>query len=153
MKRTTDVQEIESAKRGNLGQLLLRAARLYNETCVERVQEFEPRFSVAHTKVFPFLPLEGGIRPTELADKLAMSKQAVNQLLNDLEGMEILERCPDPTDGRARLVRITEHGREYMLQGLGVLKGLERDLADALSQESVEQLKGHLQDVLSFLEE
>jgi DNA-binding MarR family transcriptional regulator len=117
------------------------------------VQQFEPRFSLAHTRLFPHLELEGGVRPSDLALATDMSKQAVNQLLNDLESIEAVRREPDPSDGRAKLVFLTEHGRELMLRGLGVFKEVEKEISDAVSPKSVEATKASLHDLLTFLEE
>ena len=55
-------------------------------------------------------PTAEGLRPTELADRLQVTKQSVNDLLHDLEARGYLVREPDPTDGRARVVRLTEKG-------------------------------------------
>lgn len=153
MANTSLVDEIERAKHNNLGQLLLRAARLYNETCVARVQEFYPGFTVAHTTLFPHLEFHRGVRPTELAQRLGTSKQAVNQLLNDLERMGTIERIPDPSDGRAKLIVFTQEGKGAVLTGLAVLKQLEQELTERLSPETVSQLKGGLAGLLKVLED
>ena len=145
------MSELERAKTGNLGQLLLRAARLYNEASVGRVQAFEPRFTVAHTSLFPHLDLEG-TRPSDLASRLGISKQAVGQLVQELVEMGTLEKVPDPADGRAKLVVFTDEGREAMLRGLGVLKGVEHDVARHLGDQQVELLKGQLEGLILWLE-
>jgi DNA-binding MarR family transcriptional regulator len=51
-----------------------------------------------------------GLRPSEIATRNQLSRQAINDLLSDLEKGGYLERIPDPTDGRARIVRFTERG-------------------------------------------
>jgi DNA-binding MarR family transcriptional regulator len=149
---TESIQEVEEAKERNLGQLLMRAARYYNEICVSRVQQFEPRFTVAHTRLFPHLDIEGGTRPSDLAKRLGMSKQAINQLLNDLEKMGVVRREPDPNDGRGKLIIFTEEGHKSMVKGLGVLKSLERELSDELTEPEVERTKDTLEQILEFLE-
>jgi DNA-binding MarR family transcriptional regulator len=50
-----------------------------------------------------------------------VTKQAVSQLVDDLEAMEVLERVVDPDDARARRVRFTSRGRAGLLDGLAVL--------------------------------
>lgn len=147
------MKSLENAKRGNLGQILLRTARLYNELAVTKVQqEIEPRFTVAHTTLFPHLDLEG-TRPSLLARRLGTSKQAVGQLVKELEKMDMVTRIPDPEDGRARLVVFTDRGKASMIEGLGVLKQVEREAAEALTEPVVEQLKANLETLLDYLEQ
>ena len=146
------MNDLEQAKKGNLGQLLLRAARLYNEQGVLRVQEFAPNFTKAHTALFPHLDLEGGTRPSELARRMGTTKQAAGQLVNDLVKMGALARVADPDDGRACRVIFTEMGREFMVRGLGVLKTVESEVEDSLSPDSVSELKKHLEALIEVLE-
>src|SRR5437870_13649002 len=49
----------------------------------------------AHLNVFQY-PGPQGVRPTELAAQLRISKQALNYLLGQLEHLGYLERRPDP---------------------------------------------------------
>ena len=46
-----------------------------------------------------------------LADQLQITKQSVNDLLRHLEQHGYITRQHDPTDGRARIVRLTAKGR------------------------------------------
>lgn len=50
-------------------------------------------------------------RPGEIAATARLSKQATNDLLRELERLGYLERHPDPTDGRARIIQLTKRGR------------------------------------------
>lgn len=51
-----------------------------------------------------------GTRLTELAEAAQVTKQTAGFLVDQLERAGYVERIPDPTDGRARLVRLTERG-------------------------------------------
>jgi DNA-binding MarR family transcriptional regulator len=53
----------------------------------------------------------GGTRLMVLAQRARIAKQTALTLVNALESAGYVERVPDPTDGRARLVRLTERGR------------------------------------------
>lgn len=59
---------------------------------------------------------EGVDRPSDLAGKLDVSKQAAQQLLKALVQKGIVEVRPDPANGRQKQVVFTEYGRE--LQGV-----------------------------------
>jgi DNA-binding MarR family transcriptional regulator len=66
-------------------------------------------FDAAYLKVFQY-PGPQGSRPSELATRLRMSKQALNYLLGELERLGYLERRPDPDDQRARRIALTTRG-------------------------------------------
>lgn len=48
-----------------------------------------------------------GVRATDLAETFGVHKSTVSRGLASLEQHGLVERVPDPTDGRARLVRLT----------------------------------------------
>jgi DNA-binding MarR family transcriptional regulator len=64
----------------------------------------------AHHNVFQFIEPEG-TRVTVLADRAQMSKQSMAELVAHLEDHGYAERVPDPSDRRAKLVRLTDRGR------------------------------------------
>ena len=58
----------------------------------------------------------GPLRICQLAELEAISQPGMTTLVNRLEAAGQAERVPDPTDGRATLVRITELGRTVLAQ-------------------------------------
>lgn len=52
----------------------------------------------------------GGTRVGELAERAQVTKQTAAFLVDQLEGHGLVERVDDPTDARARLVRIAPRG-------------------------------------------
>ena len=83
---------------------------------------------------------------------MGISKQAVGQLVKELEAMGMVGRVPDPEDGRAHLVTFTETGRLWLVKGLGVLKEVEGEVLSWLGCDQVEQLKRLLQTIVHHLE-
>jgi DNA-binding MarR family transcriptional regulator len=63
----------------------------------------------AHVSLFRHPTLDG-IRPTDLAHEMRISKQALNDVLRDLERQGYIRREVDPADRRSRLIRLTEKG-------------------------------------------
>jgi DNA-binding MarR family transcriptional regulator len=55
-------------------------------------------------------PTPDGLRPSEIAARAQMTKQAANRLIRHLEHRGYLTLEPDPTDQRARVVRLTKRG-------------------------------------------
>jgi hypothetical protein len=64
----------------------------------------------AHLNVFRY-PGPDGTRPSKLAARLRMTKQAVNYLLGELERLGYLERRPDRDDARSKRIALTRRGR------------------------------------------
>ena len=65
---------------------------------------------LVHHNVMAHVTYEG-IRLTDLADKAGITKQAMSELVVDLERLGYLQRTADPRDGRAKLIGFTEKGR------------------------------------------
>lgn len=132
---------LDHAKRESTAQLLFRCARLVNELALATMPGSSegPRPRAAHTSLFPHIDLEG-TRLTELARRVGISKQAVGQLVDDLEAMGVVERSPDPVDGRAKRVCFTPRGRQGLFDGLRHLRTVEAELADAIGTKKMRAL-------------
>lgn len=68
----------------------------------------------------------GPVRPTMLARVIGISSQAMSQILGDLVMAGIVVIMPDPTDGRARIVQLTEGGAAYLRTARQILADMER---------------------------
>jgi DNA-binding MarR family transcriptional regulator len=88
-----------------------------------------------HGCVFGFIDLEHGSRLTDLADRSRLTKQAVGEAVAELERKGYLERVPDPVDGRAKIIKLTERGREAALTGRRLFAEIEREWAEQLGEE------------------
>ena len=102
-----------------------------------------------HGCVFGTIDPEHGSRLTELADRAMMTKQTVGEVVSDLEQRGYLERVPDPSDGRAKIIRFTERGQGAYLIGREVIDGIERDWAERYGEERVAALREVLEAVIS----
>jgi DNA-binding MarR family transcriptional regulator len=65
-----------------------------------------PYVRMPHIALMAHMTVEG-LRITEFADLMQVTKSAASQLVTFLESRGLLERVPDPKDGRATLVRAT----------------------------------------------
>ncbi len=85
----------------------------------------------AHVSLFRHPTLDG-MRPTDLAAEMQISKQAVNDLLGDLERQGYIRRDVDPADRRSRLIRLTAKGMKLedtvRLAAQDAERQLEREL-------------------------
>ncbi|HYP78109.1 MAG TPA: MarR family transcriptional regulator [Polyangiaceae bacterium] len=132
---------LEARKRESVAQLLFKCARLVNERAIARVNDlpYAIRLRASHTNLFPHLDFEG-VRITELARRLDISKQAISQTIAELESMDVVETIPDPSDGRARLARFTDKGKQAIMQGLGVLRGIETEMERSIGKPKFDAL-------------
>jgi DNA-binding MarR family transcriptional regulator len=85
-----------------------------------------------------------GSRPSELAARLGMSKQAVNYLLGELERCGYIERRPDPDDLRSRRIALTERGEAVGLVMREAVTEVEREWEAKLGRKQFAQLRGLL---------
>ncbi|PBC23746.1 MULTISPECIES: MarR family transcriptional regulator [unclassified Mesorhizobium] len=86
----------------------------------------------------------GGMRQSALIERSAISKQAIQQLLDGLEADGIVERLPDPQDGRGKLVRYTRKGLDALRDGDRVKIEIERRYIGRLGAERFTALMGAL---------
>jgi DNA-binding MarR family transcriptional regulator len=94
----------------------------------------------AHLYVFQ-LPGPDGVRPTELAARMNMTKQATNHLLSGLEARGYVERIAIPGDGRARLLRLTARGRKVAQIMQDSSRSLEDEWARHLGRPQIERIR------------
>lgn len=88
-----------------------------------------------------------GMRLTELAERAGMTKQGVGEAVTDLERLGYAERVPDPNDGRAKIIRLTERGAEAQRVGFEVIGEIEREWAERYGAERIDALRAILLDI------
>lgn len=101
----------------------------------------------SHQVVFASLGRDGA-RLTELAARAAMTKQAMGQLVDDLERLGYVERIPDPIDGRAKIVRLTDAGLLFLGDAAEVVSAIWRDYADLCGERELLRLQSRLGSLL-----
>ncbi len=82
-------------------------------------------FDAAYLPVFAY-PGPQGMRPTDLAARMGVSKQALNYLLGELERLGYIERRPDPDDLRSRRIVLTPRGTSTV----PVIRGAVSEMED-----------------------
>ncbi|CAA9285673.1 MAG: Transcriptional regulator, MarR family [uncultured Friedmanniella sp.] len=83
----------------------------------------------------------GGSRVTHLAAAAQVTKQTAGFLVEQLERAGYVERVPDPTDGRARLVRIAARGSAAREKALPALAEVEAQWLAHVGPERMAQLR------------
>ena len=96
---------------------------------------------------------EGGLRLTELAERAHTTKQAMRYTVNQLQTAGYVERVPDPTDGRAKIIRLTARGWVVRRLADEIIASLEGECARQLGEARMRQFEGLIKEVTSVLEE
>jgi DNA-binding MarR family transcriptional regulator len=99
-----------------------------------------------HGCVFRFVRGEG-MRLTELAVLAGMTKQSVGEVVDDLAARGYVERFPDPADRRAKLIRLTERGKEAQGIGFGLFSAIEKRWGERYGTERIAQLRQLLEEI------
>jgi DNA-binding MarR family transcriptional regulator len=100
----------------------------------------------AHLNVFQY-PGPEGARPSELAARLRISKQALNYQLGELERLGYLERRADPDDLRSKRVVLTRRGTAAIRAIREAVGDVEATWAKQLGYDRFAQLRGLLVDL------
>jgi len=101
---------------------------------------------ITHGCVFGNIDPEG-TRLTDLAERARMTKQSVGEVTSDLEQRGYVERVPDPSDGRAKIIRLTERGRAAQALGVGLIDEIEQEWAERFGAERVAALRDALEAI------
>ncbi|XVV06141.1 MarR family winged helix-turn-helix transcriptional regulator [Actinosynnema sp. CA-248983] len=72
-----------------------------------------------------------GTRATDLARHSGQHKQVIGKLLDELEALGYVERRPDPTDRRAKLVVPTDRGIDHMTKADEIMAAIDARHAEA----------------------
>ena len=103
----------------------------------------------AHDAVFAHLPPEG-LRLTELAERARVTKQAMGELVDDLERKGYLHRRPDPTDRRAKLIEFAPRGWDALGAAVRAFDDIEAELTREFGSDPLTQLRQVLQRIAAI---
>jgi DNA-binding MarR family transcriptional regulator len=106
----------------------------------------------AHGCVFGNIAPDG-MRLTELSELAGMTKQGVGEAVSDLERLGYAERVADPSDGRAKIIRLTDRGQAAQRVAFAIIADIEREWAERFGAERVEQMRELLIDLVAPAEQ
>ncbi|MEQ8858664.1 MAG: MarR family transcriptional regulator [Pseudomonadales bacterium] len=123
---------------------LLRAYYWMDESLQNGLIEagFQPR---TRTQTMILINISNGItRAAELARVLGVSRQAIQQQINELERDDLVTQIPDPEDRRANRIVFSERGSRLINAALTTLRAAEQALAMRLGYDAVRNLRNAL---------
>jgi DNA-binding MarR family transcriptional regulator len=125
----------------NIGLLLFIPYRNLEKRLFDRLREagFDD-FTPAQARVCQRIAEEGS-RITDLAEAANITKQSAGFLVEQLERAGYVERVPDPTDARARLVKVADRGRAAAVIADAMVAEIEAEWEQYLGKTRMRQLK------------
>lgn len=141
----------DSPAEERLAQLFRRAydrmrTRVYREAREQGFADLRP----AHSSLLRNIDPEGS-RVVDLADRAGMTKQSMAYLTERLAKLGYVEIGPDPDDGRAKRVALTQRGRSAVTILANLSLQIEADLARTLGDEELAHLHHIMRRVLGTL--
>ena len=94
-----------------------------------------PEIREGHGCVFGFIDIEHGSRLTDLAANAGLTKQAVGEAVTELERLGYVNRVPDPGDGRAKIIKLTDRGMDAVIKGRRIFAEIEHEWAEQIGPE------------------
>jgi DNA-binding MarR family transcriptional regulator len=106
----------------------------------------------SHDCVFRHLSADG-MRLRDLATLSQLTAPAIGEHVDELERLGYVERLPDPSDRRAKLIRPTRRGAAFMQAAYGALAEIESEWADAVGAKALVRLRDALAQVRAVQQE
>lgn len=118
-------------------------------TAALQTQGFVDYRSTYH-EIFMLLRADGS-RITELAERAQITRQAMSELIAELERRGYVERQPDPTDRRAVLVRRTERGWQVNVIAREVVQAAQQDWMAQVGEREYDDLLTALRQIVALI--
>ena len=139
---------LTKVRQENIARLLIRSFRVLEERILQRLSELgHAEIRMVHLTLLRNIDMEG-TRITDIADRAQLTKQAIGQLTKQCEEAGYVYRVPDPTDGRASIVRFTEKGRTLMLQVVELWSWIDEELVRQIGERRLATLKSTLRMIV-----
>ncbi|HEU4566627.1 MAG TPA: MarR family transcriptional regulator [Marmoricola sp.] len=115
-------------------------ARRIRRNTDERARLIHPDLAAAAYSLLAAVADDGPCRASTLADTFSLDKGAVSRYLTQLEELGLLSRTPDPADGRASLLEVTDEGRRRLADMLARRRAMIGDRLSSWSDEDLARL-------------
>lgn len=76
--------------------------------------------------------LDAELTQTRLAGMIGLDKTTMVVTVDELERLGLAERVPSPTDRRARVIRVTQEGRDRLAEGQQITQAVQADVVESL---------------------
>jgi DNA-binding MarR family transcriptional regulator len=143
----------ESSQSVPIGMVGVRLSRATQADCIVRLNRAGyTDLRMRHLVLFEGMPPDG-VRVTTLASRTGMSKQAMGELIDEIEASGYIERQNDPADRRARLIVFTVKGQRAYEQAITIIGEMERDYAAMVGERRYAQARATLDELIAAIDE
>jgi DNA-binding MarR family transcriptional regulator len=137
-------------EREELAVLVIRTAK----AVVDRLRGEQPDaessgMTVVHGLAARYLLGRDDVTTVELARYLGITKQSTSEVVNALEQAGAVRRAPHPSDGRARVLLLTDDGRAKLDDGRRRWQGVEDEWAALVGRDRLDVVRAALEAYLS----
>jgi DNA-binding MarR family transcriptional regulator len=135
----------------NLGFLLAKASQRWNERLAEGFAAAGyPEVRPSYGSVLLPLWEQDELRMGQLAERARLSKQTMTTLVRLCDRDGLVDRSPDPEDGRATVVSLTQRAVAFRAVAGEVIAGIERDVMRRLEASGRRALEAALRELMEL---
>jgi DNA-binding MarR family transcriptional regulator len=131
----------------DIGRLLANASRTLNTELMTRLAASgHPLIRPSHMAVFAGLE-PGGSQITSLAHHAGVSRQALSALVREVEKLGYVRTAPDPDDGRAVRVELTDEGVQLCLAAISISTEITREIQERWGSTALDETRDRLRSI------
>jgi hypothetical protein len=138
-----------SSAESDLSRLVMQTSRAQMAAVMSRLAERGHEVNPSFAQVMPFIDTEV-IRITTLAQRV--TKQAIGQVVQQLRDFNYVEQVKDPSDARARIIRLTPRGVEANQVCADMRAELNQAATAALGAKALAKLNADLVTILGLIQ-
>lgn len=112
-------------------------------------EQGHPELRPQHGAVLGYIDEEGS-RATDLSRLSGTHKQVIGNLIDELEALDYVERRPDPSDRRAKLIVPTPLGRDQMRKSDAIMAAIEQRHAEEIGERDYARFKAALRRITTL---
>lgn len=105
--------------------------------------------SVVHGLATRYLAGHDDVTTVDLAHYLGITKQSTSEVVTALERAGTVRRAPHPSDGRARVLLLTDEGKAKLEQGRDRWQHLEDQWAELVGRDRLDVVRAALETYLA----
>ncbi len=143
---------IKALRSSDLSLLLMKMTSEFHRMQEERARDFySAGLRSSHGAVLFYLA-DRPHRLSELSELNRMRPQSMVKLVNELESLGYVERIPDPSDSRAKLIQFTPKGKQVSAISRDATNEIYRIYADIVGEKDLRHMLSTMSDLLKALD-